>query len=77
VRRFGQIDGGAAFEKELGKPAGVVSVLVSDEDAVQPIQPSAQRFEPPPRFPARKPSIEQEARPLRFDERRIARASRS
>jgi hypothetical protein len=75
--RFGQIDGGATLEKKLRKPAGMVGVLVGDEDGVQPAELAAQCFEPAKGFPARKPRIKQQVRPVRFEQRCVAGTSRS
>jgi hypothetical protein len=75
--RFGQVDGGATLEKKLGKSAGMVGVLVGDEDGVQPVEPPVQRLEPAKGFPTRKPGIEEQARPVRFEQRRVAGTSRS
>ena len=69
---FGEKNRGAPEAQDLRQASYVVAVFVRDDDAVEPLDSMAQRFEPPQRFALAQPRVHQHARSLGFDERQVA-----
>ena len=77
VRRFGEIYGGAPLAQHLRERADVIGVFVGNDDAVEPVDLALDCGKAPQRFLLAKPRIDQQPGPLGFEQRAVARASRS
>ena len=74
-RRFRQKRGRMPFVADLRKAAGMVGVLVRNQDAVEPFRLDVGRFHPAKEFFAVDAGVHQEAGALGFEQRGVARAS--
>ena len=77
MRRFGEIYGRAPLAQYLRERTDVIAVFVGNNDAVEPVDVAFDCGKAPQRFLLAKPCINQEPGPLRFEQRAVARASRS
>lgn len=72
VSSFGQIGRGAKMARELRKPAGVIGVLVGDENGVDALGIFVESGETAKSFFAAKSGVDEEAGALGFEQRGIA-----
>jgi hypothetical protein len=77
MRRFGEIGGGAPVAEKLRQAAGVIGMLVGNEDGVEAIGRDAQRGEAAERFLAAEAGVHEKAGALGFEQRGIARTAGS
>ena len=77
MSRFREICRGAPVAEKLRKAAGMIGVLVRNQDGVEAIRFDAQRSEAAERFLAAKASVDEKARALGFEQRGIARTAGS
>jgi hypothetical protein len=74
--KFGEKRGGTPFVADHGKAAGMIGMLVGNQDAVNAIGFVAGRFEAPKQFLAIDSSVNEETSTIRLEQRGVARASR-
>ena len=77
MRRFGEVDGRAPLAEHLRQRADVIGVFVGNDDAVEPVDLAADRGKTPQRFFLAEAGVHQQPGLLRFEQRAVARASRS
>ena len=75
VRGFGEVHGGAPLAQYLRQRSDMIAVFVGNDDAVEPVDFTADCGKPPQRFFLAQPGIDQKPGPPGFDERAVARAA--
>ena len=78
MRRLGEVRGAVPEARELRDGAGMVGMLVGDQDGVDALGlRAAQRFKAAQNFLAAQASVNEEGGALGFEQRRVARAAGS
>ena len=78
MRRFGQVGGTVPFALHLPEAAGMIGMLVGNQDAVDVLGAcAAEGFEAPQHFLAAEANVNEESRLPAFEQRGVARTTRS